>query len=259
MIGNRREVVGLRKDGTTFPIELSVGEVETSGCRSFTGIIRDITERKRLEKQIVEASERQQQRIGRSLHDGLCQELAGVMYLVKTMQHKLQATEIITKREVNNVASLLQNTLTHARTLARSLHPVDSLPTGLIAALRHLAADTSSESRISCQFRCARRVEIHDPALATHLYRIAQECVRNAVELAKANRIMLRLICGQKGITLSISNNAVTSKRKRAQLDRMATEMIEHRAHMIGGRIAVQPRRGGGSRINCHVFQRQGA
>lgn len=115
IIGNGREVVGLRKDGSTFPIELAVSEVSHDGRRSFTGIVRDISNRKRLEKAILDVSEREQRRIGKELHDGLCQELAGIAFLVKTMHHQLQAGEEVTEQAAADVAALLQQSVKHAR------------------------------------------------------------------------------------------------------------------------------------------------
>ncbi len=81
IIGIGRETFGRKKDGTVFPMDLSVSEVKLSDRRMFTGFMRDITERKRLEKEILEISEREQRRIGQDLHDGLCQHLAGIEML----------------------------------------------------------------------------------------------------------------------------------------------------------------------------------
>ncbi len=75
IIGIGREVAGQRKDGTIFPMDLSVSEVRQADRRLFTGFVRDITERKHLEKEISEISNREQQRIGQDLHEGLCQQL----------------------------------------------------------------------------------------------------------------------------------------------------------------------------------------
>ena len=90
IIGIGREVVALKKDGTRFPIELSVSEVNLGGARTFTGITRDISDRKRLEREILEISEREQRRIGQDLHDGLCQQLTGTALLVRALQQKLR-------------------------------------------------------------------------------------------------------------------------------------------------------------------------
>ena len=91
IIGIGREVTGQRKDGTTFPMDLSVSEVRLANRRMFTGFVRDITERKQLEKEIIEISNREQQRIGQDLHDGLCQELAGIQLMCQVLEQKLAA------------------------------------------------------------------------------------------------------------------------------------------------------------------------
>ena len=77
IIGIGREVIGLRKDGSTFPMDLSVSEVRLEKGRIFTGFVRDITERKRLEKEILEISESERRSIGHALHDGLSATLGG--------------------------------------------------------------------------------------------------------------------------------------------------------------------------------------
>src|SRR5690348_3746165 len=91
IIGIGREVTGLKKDGTTFPMELAVSEVRLGDRITFTGIVRDITDRKRLEKEVLEISEREKRRIGQDLHDGLCQQLTGIAFLVQAMQQRLAA------------------------------------------------------------------------------------------------------------------------------------------------------------------------
>ena len=90
IIGIGREVSGRRKDGTVFPMDLSVSEVRLADRRIFTGFVRDITERKRLEKEILEISEREQRRIGQDLHDGLCQQLAGIELMSQVLAQKLE-------------------------------------------------------------------------------------------------------------------------------------------------------------------------
>ena len=253
IIGIGREVQALRKDGSTFPVELAVSEVLHGGKRSFTGILRDISNRKRLEKAILDVSEREQRRVGRDLHDGLCQELAGIALLAQTMHHKLEAGEEIDKQAAGEVASLLQGAVEHARALARGLQPVDALPKGLAAALRHLAMDTSEIFSIRCHFHCPRPVEIADRSAAMHLYRIGQECVRDAVRHAKAKKIEIMLSRKKGGVELTVSDDAPRLPSSGAFAGEMVDEMISHRARMIGGRITIQRRKGGGMRVTCHA------
>ena len=89
IIGIGRETFGQRRDGTVFPIDLSIGEFSANGRRLFTGIIRDITERRQLQAEVLRTGEAEQQRIGRDLHDDLCQQLAGVQFLAQSLARRL--------------------------------------------------------------------------------------------------------------------------------------------------------------------------
>ena len=247
-----REVTGVRKDGSTFPMELAISEVQNVDQRTFTGIIRDMSNRKRLERAILDVSEREQRRIGRDLHDGLCQELAGIAFLAQKMHRQCQTGKEVTESTAAEVAVLLQEAIMHARALARGLQPVEPLPNGLSAALAHLAADTAELHRVRCHLRVPRPVEISDSGAATHIYRIAQECVRNAVHHANAKNIAIGLFRRSDGMELSISDD-VTRPLSAVFGGDMVHEMIHHRARMIGGQIVIRPRKGGGVRVTCQV------
>jgi PAS domain S-box-containing protein len=117
VIGVGRETVAMRKDGSVFPIELSVSEARVGDDVIFTGIVRDITERKRLEKEILEISEREQRRIGQDLHDGLCQQLTGIAFLVQALQQKLSSRDAASAVQAAQVSVLLKESVTHARIL----------------------------------------------------------------------------------------------------------------------------------------------
>src|SRR5271154_1074315 len=121
IIGIGREVVGRRKDGTVFPMDLSVSEVRLANRQMFTGIVRDVTERKRLEKEIIEISNREQQRIGQDLHDGLCQELAGIELMCQVLEQKLALKSEPESKQVGEIAQHIRDAISHTRKLARGL------------------------------------------------------------------------------------------------------------------------------------------
>jgi two-component system CheB/CheR fusion protein len=253
IIGIGREVDARRKDGSTFPVELAVSEFKHAGQRRFTGILRDVSNRKRLEKAIIDVSEREQQLIGKDLHDGLCQELSGIAFLVQTMHHKLKAGEQVTELAAADVSDLLQDAVKHARALARILHPVDILPGGLADALQHLALDSSEIFSIQCRFHNPRPTEISDPNAATSLYRIARECVRNAAQFPGVKQIVIALTRKNGCCELSVSDDAKRPDSANVFAGDMVHEMILHRAGVLGARIEIHARNGGGVRVTCQI------
>jgi PAS domain S-box-containing protein len=278
IIGIGREVVGLRKDGSTFPLDLAVSEVNVGGRRTFTGIVRDLTERKRLEQEILEIAEREQRRIGQDLHDGLGQQLTGIAFLTKTLQHRLSTERRPEAADAGEVARLLGGAIEQARALSRGLHPVEPKPEGLADALRSLAVDVSTMFNIRCLFgdgrtpENSRRLAVLDTLAATHLYRIAQEAVNNAVRHGKAKRVTISLKpAGDGGVTLSVEDNGVglpPAPRGRGPHAAdvgvwhgrgMGLRTMNHRAHLIGATLEVGKSRPGGVKVVCRLRGRRQA
>jgi two-component system, LuxR family, sensor kinase FixL len=257
IIGIGREVMGRKKDGTLFPIELAVSEIRNDAGRHFVGVMRDLSERKRLEQQILQVSERERRQFARDLHDGLCQELAGIVFLSGTLQRKLQANGKVSPEEAGELTRMLQESVRHARGLARALQPVDHDPHGLAAALRQLADDTAEAYRVSCRFYLPRPLEMPDTETAAHLYRIAQECVRDVAARALAKRIVIRLVRRAGGIELSVEDDGRRSASDRPFAGELVSEMIHHRARMINGQIRLHTRPKGGLRVICTIPDRK--
>src|SRR6185369_11289897 len=179
IIGIGREVVGRRKDGSVFPMDLSVSEVKLAGRRMFTGFVRDISERKQLEKEIIEVSNREQQRIGQDLHDGLCQELAGIQLMCQVLEQKLDGRSKPEAKQVGEIAEHIRDAISHTRKLARGLSPVEFEPNGLMSAFHELCPHITKLFRTECRFECPQPVLVRNNVFATHLYRIAQESINN--------------------------------------------------------------------------------
>jgi two-component system sensor kinase FixL len=198
IIGIGREVSGRRKDGTIFPMDLSVSEVRLADRRLFTGFIRDITERKRLEREILEISEREQRRIGHDLHDGLCQHLAGIEMMSQVLEQKLSSRSRDAARRAGEIAKNVRDAISQTRSLARGLSPVTLESEGLMSALQELAENTGTIFHVVCRFDCNPPVSVADHAVATHLFRLAQEAVANAIKHGRAKRISIRLT-GERG------------------------------------------------------------
>ena len=256
IIGIGREVVARRKDGTTFPMDLAVSEVKLGERRTFTGIIRDITDRRRMEKEILEISEREQRRIGQDLHDGLCQQLTGIAFLVQALQQKLAGNSEAEAMHASQIALLLKEAVNQARNLSHGLYPVDPQPDGLMIALRQLATNVTTLFNITCTFRCREPAMVEDNSIATHLYRIAQEAVQNAIRHGKASRIVIELAGAVNAVRLSVTDNGVGFPDGGQVKTGMGLRTMAHRAHVIGGSINIKRQSRGGSRVVCELRSR---
>jgi two-component system, LuxR family, sensor kinase FixL len=254
IIGIGREAIGQRKDGSVFPLDLSVGEVNLASGRIFTGIIRDLTERKQLEEKLLAISEEEQVRIGQDIHDDLCQQLAAIGCLARVAYQRLSAQDRPEALQLAEITRLITNANVRAREMSRGLMPVVLDSGGLMAALADLASSTERIFRVSCPFRCDPPVSISNNKAATQLYRIGQEAVANAIKHSKADRIEISLALTGGLITLCISDNGCgLPDDQKGRSQGMGLLTMNHRARMIGGALVVEADRFGGTLVRCTV------
>ena len=254
IIGIGREVVGQRKDGSVFPIDLSVGEaLLPSGRRIFTGIIRDLTERKALEDKILHISEEEQARIGQDIHDDLCQQLAAIGCLAKVAQKSLLKSGSPEAQSLEEIVSLITKANMRARETSRGLMPVVLDSGGLMAALEELADSTARAYEIKCDFRYDNPVQVNDNKTSVQLFRIAQEAVSNAVKHGQARRVDIHLARQSGSIVLTVRDDGVGIPEKPGKGTGMGLLTMNHRAQMMGGTIHVSPRPTGGTQVTCSV------
>jgi two-component system CheB/CheR fusion protein len=254
IIGIGREVVGRRKDGTVFPMDLSVSEVRLEHRRLFTGFVRDITERKRLEKEVLEISDRERRSIGHGLHDGLSQHLAGIELMSQVLEQNLAKKSKTAAAQAGKIAEHVREAIVQTRMLARGLSPVSIEANGLMSALQELAGTISKLFHVDCLFECAEPILVNDNAAATHVYRIAQEAVSNAIKHGKASRISIQLRRKLTDAELIVKDNGIGLPEETATNDGMGLQIMKYRAGMIGATVEIGPVAGKGTAVMC-VFK----
>jgi PAS domain S-box-containing protein len=252
IIGIGREVVGQRKDGTTFPMDLAVSQVKLHDRMIFAGFVRDITDRKRLEKEILQISELEQHRIGQDLHDGICQQMAGVELMAEVLEQKLQKQAKALAPQAEKIAASVREVIGQTRALSRGLSPVLLESEGLMSAFKELASNTKEMFGVSCQFFCLKPVAVEDLTTATHLYRIAQEAVSNAIKHGKAREIQIVLSAEEGLLTLAIQDDGVGIQAPSPKKKGMGLQVMKYRAGIIGGSIDVRKSEHG-TRVTCTV------
>ena len=243
----------VRRDGSVrwirervFPIRDSSGKVVR-----VAGIAEDNTDRRRLEREILEVSDREHARIGQDLHDGLCQKLVALAFDIGSLEQKLACRSAPETESVRQMSALLDDLITEARATARGLFPVQLEAEGLASALQQLAANVSSRLKVDCRTECEPPVFVHENAVAIHLYRIAQEAVNNAVKHSKAGSILVRLSATADRVELRVTDDGVGIRLARPQKGGMGLHIMQYRARMIGGTLSIVRGEKRGTVISC--------
>lgn len=276
VLGTGKEITCRRKDGSTFPADLTVSIVDHLGL--YTGILRDISSRKELEKHALEIAANEQRRIGLELHDGTQQELTGLLLYANALLETIESastkqldhhTDSAAVREfddadynrLRSTASLIATRLgeasRHVRDLAHGIMPVQIDAEGLRSALHDLAEFTNSDS-IHCRLECSGDFNMLHNTTATHLYRIAQEALNNAIQHGAASQILISLKEDAQQISLAVADNGIgidntNIPRSGPTTAGMGLRTMEYRAGLIGGVIQIKKQPDGGTLVRCLI------
>ena len=269
IIGIGREVSGRRKDGTVFPMDLGVSETPTSGRLLFTGVVRDISERRALEWELLRIQKEEQRRIGQDLHDGLGQMLTGAVLSARRLSRRLRvggepdAGVGVLADEADELVADLKAADRYARDLARGLVPVEIEQGGLQAALEVLAAQAGRLLHIAVTFEDAGAPPVEDPGVAVQLYRIAQEAISNAVRHGRARHVSVTLATDEGGLLLEVrddgsgwpdeplAGHGIHGVPPPAGPGGVGLRIMHHRASVLGGVLKLRSTPGGGACVVC--------
>jgi PAS domain S-box-containing protein len=246
---NLGELSFAKPDGNLSIIEISSTQLAPDLNLS---ILRDVTERRNLEREIQEISEREQRRLGQDLHDGLGQSMTGIAFLAKVLQQKLQAKAIEEAEAAGNIASLINEALAQTRRMSRGLCPVVLDSNDIEAALEQLAENIRTMFSISCELYYDPEVKIADNAVAVHLYRVAQEAATNAIKHGHARNVLLSLTSYGSRVILKVKDDGIgfsPSPKGKG----MGLRVMHHRARMIGATISVRQPKEGGITVTCSL------
>ena len=243
-------------DGRYIDVEFVSNSYKAGGVRVIQCNIRDITERKHaeVEKAILETIEAEQRRIGQDLHDGLCQQLTGVALISKALAHKLAMSASPNAAEAAEISELINQAIDQTRDLARGLSPVEIEVAGLAPALQKFAATIERLYKISCVFTFDESTGFqcqYLPLLATHLYRIVQEAVNNAIQHGKAKHVLITLAAVRERGLLTIQDDGIGITAEAEEKPGLGLRSMRYRGRMIGARFKVSKNVGGGTIVSC--------
>ncbi len=247
------ETEQVRKDGRRIAVALTVSPIRdgsgTVVSASVTG--RDLTERRQLERDVVEAATLQQRRIGQDLHDSVAQELTALNMLARDLAETIRTDPAAATRLVGQMEQGLQRGRRELRDVLRGLLPVALDSAGLMAALSDLADRTEQERKVACTFHCPERVSVEDNLAATQLYFIAQEAVHNAIKHAQARKIRITLGTTAAGLVLGVQDDGVGMPAVPVEGQGLGLRIMRNRATILGARLIIEPAAPAGTAVTC--------
>jgi signal transduction histidine kinase len=211
----------------------------------------EIERRKGLEGQILEISDREQQRLGQELHDGLCQHLTAVAFMARSVALRLRNHRVIDAADIEKIADLVNEAASDTRDLSRALHRSDVDAAGLVGALQDLV--DREIWKVPCRLEVKPSFHMEDNAAAAQLYRIAREAVINANKHAQAREIVVRLERSPWGIGLHVTDDGVGFRNDSKLKGGLGIHIMNYRAQLAGGRLEMDSEKRRGTRVSCFV------
>lgn len=210
-----------------------------------------IAETQQLEKTILEIGDRERAAIGQDLHDGLCQQLVGAAFSANLLREKLTADPTSCTGDAEQIADLIDDSITQARNLSRGLYPVRLETEGLEMAVRELASNLAQRFGIPCHVQCPVPLPLLGESIGIHLYRIIQEAVTNAAKHSKARQIVIHLELEENALHVSVTDDGTGIKHAGLNPLGMGLNIMEYRARMIGADFEIKDNSSSGTRVSC--------
>jgi PAS domain S-box-containing protein len=218
-----------------------------------TSLEASIRERRRLENELLEITEKERRRIGLDLHDDLGQKLAGLTLMMKGLELGLMRKKLPEAADAQKISALIGQTVTHANGLARDLALAELEGTDLSRALGELAANVRNLFSISCEFKSVGRIPSLESNVVTQLYKITQEAVTNAVKHGKAKQVGIDLVKKPAELVLTVRNNGLTFPALIDKSKGMGLRIMNYRANLIGASLEIKPGRPKGAVVTCSL------
>ena len=239
-----------RRDGSVFLANCVVTPIEIGGEKLRLVVMEDVTQRRELEREIIEIANREQRRIGNDLHDGLGQELTGVALMLRGLVGRLAKENSASVGDAEEIVALVNNAIENTRLLARGLSPVSIERGGLPSALRALATRMRETYGTQVRFRSRIWPQLAlDSGASNHLYRIAQEAVNNAIKHGHASDVLIDLQVTGTSVALIVSDNGSGLAPGASLTSGMGLKIMRYRATMLGGEVVIEARKEGGTRM----------
>ncbi len=255
LVGMPREMLAKRKDSSTLDVSISTSQIDSQ--KLYTGIIRDTSERVELEKQVMARTEDERNRIGRELHDGIGQNLAGLALKTFSASRKLRNIDRNLSEFMQSISHDLNGTVKEIRQIIDNLVPIDLAEGDLHQAFLQLINTQKKITEATIELLWQNNMPKVEKSKAVQLYRIAQEALNNAIKYSQASIITVSLQQSHDTFRLTITDNGVgmgTLKTQSSPLSGHGLNNMRYRAHIIGAELLIQSQPSGGVSVVCTLI-----
>jgi signal transduction histidine kinase len=249
------ETVCVRKDGAELNVQVTVSAIrDVSGkVTGFSGVLRDVTHQRALERRVLEAGTAERRQIGQDLHDTVGQNLTAATFLAKALANRLASRGLSEAADAQRIVDVINEAVAQTRAIIRGIRPVELQTDGMSSSLRELANDTQRVFGIQCRVEVHEDLKVQNKVVATQLYYIAREAINNAVKHAHATVIDVSLAGCSGRIYMRITDNGVGMPAQLPKSKGVGLEIMEYRARLIGASVQVRTGRSGGAEVICSV------
>jgi PAS domain S-box-containing protein len=251
-----KETVLVPRGGGSVDVEISSSTFQAAAVGIFQCNVRDVSERNRLRRGLLDATDREQLRLAREIHDGLGQELAGLDLLLQGLMPQDGGASLAEVVKFQRMTAITHHALETCHQIAHGLSPLTSTGGGLIEALQSLAERLAGLPGPALSLRIERGTDVTVNAEAcNHVYRIAQEAVANAIRHARASRIEIAVIVGRETLELRVSDDGCGLNSGRTGRKGLGLQTMRDRAANIGATLQLKGGPGRGTIVICQVPQ----
>lgn len=225
-------------------------------CNNFLGVVQvgeDVTERKQLEHELLSLGEKERNRIGHDLHDGLGQQLTGISFLASALHDQLEAVQPEAAKVAGDIGKSAASALKQMRSILQGLCPVQNEPEGLMSALSLMASTTSDLYNIDCRLACSSPVLVYNHSVASQIFYVVKEAVNNSIKHSNCTRILIKLKHKGDAMSVSVFDNGSGFQVSKQACRGLGQRTMKYRASKVGGKLRVYSRVGRGTCVTCEL------
>lgn len=249
-----------RKDGSFFPVEVSVAIFEAVGEKYVFGVVRDITARKQAEnaqrtfaQRMLQTLEAERQRVALELHDEVGQGLATVGVLLRSLECTPDATPPSTRPALAATLATIRDITESVARIVRDYHPTELLVLGLEDTLHTHARQFAEHHALTLRLATTPVAGVLDHDRELHLYRVAQEALANVARHARASRVLVRLQRHREHVVLTVRDDGIGIAAGRMTAPGLGLVTMRERAELMRADLRIKTLPRGGTEVRVAV------